>query len=169
MCIVLDINCFPSVFKEDTENHQEFKPVKNWIIEGKGKIVYGGTKYFEELAKLPQYVRFINSLKRAGKVVTIDDKKVDNKQQELSRFENKDFDDPHIVAILIVSGCCLVCSSDRRAYPFFKNNEWYPKGRNIPKIYSGSQNQDLLCDRNIAELCQPTQKLPKRDRQQLNF
>jgi hypothetical protein len=92
----------------------------------------------------------------------VDEKRVDEKQAELEKLVNhKNFDDPHIIAIIIVSGCQIICSTDDRAYPFFKMKELYPKNFTRPKIYSGLNNKDLLCDENIVDACKPCAKLKK--------
>ncbi len=54
MCIIIDANALPSVLKREPE----LCPVFNWINEGKGKIVYGGTKYKEELKKCQNTKRY---------------------------------------------------------------------------------------------------------------
>ncbi len=51
MCIIIDVNALNEVFNTDSVNHLEFKPVRDWIIEGKGKVLYGGTKYRDELMR----------------------------------------------------------------------------------------------------------------------
>jgi hypothetical protein len=51
MCIIIDTNRFSSIFEEENSDHDEFKPILDWIIFGKGKIVYGGTKYKQELTR----------------------------------------------------------------------------------------------------------------------
>ncbi|MDQ7959563.1 hypothetical protein [Flavobacterium lindanitolerans] len=153
MCIIIDTNTLALVFDKTTTGHDEFKPVFDWIFNDKGKVVYGGTKYKYELKK---YLSFFNELRRANKAVYIDDEKVDGAELTASKMiEDKDFDDQHIVGLLIVSKCKLICSHDKRAYPFFKHDLFFTPANKKPKIYSGKRNHDLLADRNIAEICQP--------------
>lgn len=156
MCIVIDTNTIARVFDDENKEHEEFKPVRDWIIHKKGMIVYGGTKYFEELSKMRQYLRLFSLLNAAGKAVVRDAEAVDKIQAEVeATLQDKDFDDPHIVAILKESACKLVCSDDKRAFPFFKHEAFF-KGKDKPRIYSSSRNKDLLCDANIAKCCQPS-------------
>jgi hypothetical protein len=49
MCIIIDADTLGLVFNPETKEHKKFKPVLEWINNGKGKIVYGGTKYEKEL------------------------------------------------------------------------------------------------------------------------
>ena len=162
MCIVIDTNTFASVFDPSSEKHSEFKPVLEWIVFGNGKIVYGGSKYKQELREARKYLSFFLELSKARKTKEINDAEVDEKQKEIERIVNdKKFNDPQIVAIIVVSGCKLICSEDKSAYPFFKRKDLYPKHITRPKIYSKASNADLLSDNNIAEICKPTRRLPK--------
>lgn len=167
MCLVIDMNTIPNVFNPSLESHDKYKPVLDWVITGKGKMVCGGTKYWEEFKLISKYIRFFNQLNKAGKVVKIDDNAVDEKMNELmSLCSDADFDDPHIVALLVVSGCKVISSEDARSYPYIKRKEWYPKGRAIPKIYKSSSFNNassILSDRNMADICLPCLKLKKED------
>ena len=159
MCIVIDINAIPSVFKCEANDHPEFRPVREWIIDGKGKMVYGGTKYKEELSKLKHYHNFIAELSRKGKIVMIDENKVDEEQQKIiQRTSNRKFNDPHLVAIIVASGCRLLCTNDKKLVPFIKDKKLYGNHASRPSIYSNSKNSRLLNDRNIADCCGPCSK-----------
>lgn len=154
MCIIIDTNTFASVFDSNSEEHVEFSPVLNWIRNGKGKIVFGGTTYRNELRRAKKYLRIINELKKARKIVEVCNDEVDREQRRIeSLITHRDFDDPHLVAIVSVSKCKLICSSDKRAYPFIKNGSLYPSVGMRPRIYSRSNNSNLLCDHYIADCC----------------
>lgn len=154
MCIIIDTNAFASVFDCNSEGHSEFSPVLNWIRNGKGKIVFGGTTYRNELRRAKRYLGIIGELKKARRIVEVSNDEVDREQKRIeSLVSHRDFDDPHLIAIVAVSRCKLICSSDKRAYRFIKRASLYPKAGMRPKIYSGSSNSDLLCDHNIADCC----------------
>ena len=59
MAIIIDTNCIANVFSPKTANHSEFKPVLEWILLGKGLMIYGGSKYREELKKTAKYLPII--------------------------------------------------------------------------------------------------------------
>ncbi|MFP3868620.1 MAG: hypothetical protein ACLFUU_10760 [Desulfobacteraceae bacterium] len=160
MCIVVDTCTFASVFNEYSQDHSLFQPVLEWIVRGKGKLVYGGTKYKIELKQASKYLGVFGQLKRAGKVVEIDDVKVDERQRDIERIASEGLNDAHIIAIIAESGCRLICTKDSKATnPYFKCSDLYPPGISRPKIYSGrKQNRDLLCDLNIAKICEPVSK-----------
>jgi hypothetical protein len=78
---------------------------------------------------------------------------VDAREAELIAItQGTGCDDQHIIAILCVSGCRLVCSRDSRSYEFIKCKRYYPKRCRVPRIYSSSKNVDLLSDKNCARL-----------------
>lgn len=154
MCIIIDTNTFASVFDSNSEEHGEFRPVLNWIRNGKGKIVFGGTTYRNELRRARKYLAVISEFKKARKIVEVSNNEIDREQRRIeSLITHRDFDDPHLVAIVSVSRCKLICSNDKRAYPFIKEASLYPRAGMRPRIYSSSNNSDLLCDHYIADCC----------------
>jgi hypothetical protein len=44
MCIVIDANVWSPVFNENDANHREYAPVKTWVSDGPGFVVYGGSR-----------------------------------------------------------------------------------------------------------------------------
>ncbi len=159
MCLIIDICALSSVFVVDSSDHKEFRPVMKWVVSGRGKVIYGGTKYKQELTKAKKYIKFFGQLKRAGKIVELSAVDVDKVQKTLERkISHRDFDDPHLVAMVIVSKCRLICTNDNRAIPFLKNSKLYPKHFPAPKIYKSAKNATLLRDDYIVEVCKPAKK-----------
>ena len=146
MCVVIDTNCLSRVFCADNSDHLEFLPIKNWIECEEGRIVYGGSKYREELLRAPSYLNLLVQYGKARKTVLIKDNVVDKYEKEVSEKLGKETkcDDQHIIALLIASKCPLLCSVDERSFEFVKNPSLYPKKFRRPKIYSSSRNSDLL-------------------------
>lgn len=164
MCIIIDTNTFTSVFDKASKNHADFAPVLSWFIDGEGKIVFGGTKYKEELKKASKFLRLFGQLARSRKIIQVSDDAVDDYQAALEKKEkHKDFDDPHLVAICYVSKCQLICSLDKRAYPFFNRKDFYPNNSPRPKIYSSKKNANLLCRKYFASICDPCKRLSKQE------
>lgn len=165
MCIIIDINVIKHVFDSGCPEHIYYKPVFDWVYNGKGKIVCGGSKYWDELQKMGRYIKIFNQLSRAGKIVKVNDAAVDSKTLELKqKCSHKDFDDPHIAALLIVSGCKVICTEDARSYPYITRKSWYKKGAFRPRIYnkrSFNHAARIISDNHIAEICTPCDKLNK--------
>jgi hypothetical protein len=160
VCIVIDTNVVASVLSPKSARHAEFKPVLDWILYGKGKLVYGGSTYRREVfQRMPQYAGLIEELKRGGKCVVLDRAAVDAVEGRVREAEpSPDFDDAHLVAIFDVSGCLLLCSDDARADRFVKDRGLYER-RSPPRIYRLAEHVHLLCDDNIAACCKPAERL----------
>lgn len=161
MCIVIDTNNISRVFNTSNIEHKNYEPVLNWILKGKGKIIIGGTSFNNEIKKNYRFLVFLQELSKHNKVVSFKEIEVDKLESEIKELipPSLDFDDPHIVALLKISKCRLICSEDKRAFEYFKSRKIFQG--HTPKIYSGLKNQDLLKDSNIANCCKPTLKLNK--------
>lgn len=160
MAIIIDTNCFAHVFKRNSDNHEEFKPVLDWILSGKGLIAYGGTKYFEELKKANKYLKILRLFKEQNKVIVGDREEIDKlEERNKELIKDEDFDDPHLPAIAIVTKCMLICSVDNRSIKHVKNNVLYPDGFSCPAYYTGQRNSDLLCDKYVHSCHKPLIKI----------
>lgn len=154
MCLVIDVNSIPAVFDPNSKDHEEFEPVKKWIIEGKGKMIYGGTKFINELGKLPKYAGLINQLSNAGKTVILDKERVDDEERKVEKIMSHGCDDPHLIAIVRTSKCRVVCTKDSRADRHLKDHANYVKVCSPPKIYKGKAAISVINDRNCVKCCQ---------------
>jgi len=151
MCLVIDTGCIPKVFDPTNREHGRFIPVWEWINSGRGYMIYGGTKYLTELNRLSRYLRLIAELNRKGRLVIISKTQVDQVSVEIKQKINKsDLDDEHLMVIVIVSRCMVVCTDDLMAIPYLKMTDIYA-GYHVkrPKIYCKLQHGSLCCDRNV--------------------
>ena len=122
-------------------------------MEGRGRIIFGGTKYKTELKNAPRYLKLFRLLKDSRRALEVRQDLVDERERELIDLtDGTGCDDQHIIAIFCVSKCVLLCSSDSAAYPFIKDKRLYPKGHKRPAIYKSSRNTSLLCDRHIVPI-----------------
>jgi len=90
--------------------------------------------------------------KKIGRLIEVGDSEVDLIQKGIQQAEPH-VKDPHLIAIVIVSRCGIICSVDEQAFPYFKNKKLYPKKFPRPSIYSGKSNENLLCDQKILGVC----------------
>ncbi len=165
MCLILDTNAFGMFFDKKNSFHHDFEPVLKWVIYGKGKLIYGGTTYKKEMKKASKYIKLFTNLQRAGKLILVSDENVDIYENKLiKKCKDKDFDDPHLVAIIIESGCKIICTNDKRAIPFLKEKSLYMNMVDKPKIYQSKKNISLLSDKYISKICMPCEKLNKEER-----
>lgn len=151
MCLVLDINVL-LVFQTDSAAHTEFAPVMNWVTRGAGFLVYGGTRYKQELARAAKYVPYFVELRRANRLREVNSGLVDSHQKTVESLAPAACDDPHIIAIFRVSGCRVFCSNDKRADEHTKNEQLYLPGQKPPSIYRGRKHRRLLCKKNIVAI-----------------
>lgn len=138
MLIVIDTDVLCSTFDEQNSNHNKFKPVFKQIRRNKARMVYGGSKYKKELARLRKITRLVSELRKAGRARELCCSKVDEEEKNVKRnVTRRSFNDHHIIAIVIVGRCNFICSCDKRAHPFFKDKNLYPSNMSVPRIYSG--------------------------------
>lgn len=166
MCIIVDTNVLGPVFNIYNKDHEEFSPILSWIFKGNGKIVFGGTRYTEEIGKyLPLFVE----LKKINKAIHVNACLVDEKEQMVHEMiKDKNFNDQHLVSLLITSGCKLICSADKSAYPFFTHKDFFNSAKTKPRIYSGKKNKELLTNKYVAKICMPSTKTTNTQREILN-
>jgi hypothetical protein len=164
MCIIIDTCAIACVFDKANKSHEAFKPVYDWIMVGKGKMVYGGTKYGKEIGEMKRYIKFIAQLEKKGKVVILPKNSVDEYEVLVKNMENNpDFDDPHLIAMVLVSRCKLICTAEERAKKYITDKKFYGNGVKVPCIYSSNGNKDLLSDKYMSKVCDKPKKLSKKD------
>lgn len=168
MPIIIDTNCIANVFSPKAMRHEEFKPVLDWIRAGKGIMVTGGTKYQEELKKIPKYLRIINLLKDTSKLIVGNRAEIDEYQAYVESIkEDDDFDDEHLPAIVVKTKCRIICSEDTRSIPHVTDRKYYPKGMTPPVYYTSKRNLDLLCDEYVDSELKPLCKMKKSEANRL--
>lgn len=150
MSIVVDPPAFVPMFKSSDSEYLKFSPVRDWVTKGPGKFVMGGTQYKTELLAVKSILSLLNELEKRGKIIRQSDSDVDADVLRVKAIEPaKDFDDPHIVALIRVSGCKLICIRDPRAHKFLRASYLYDSPRDRPKLYTREKNVGLLCLLNI--------------------
>lgn len=145
MNIVIDANTLSLVFDPNNQNHTEFKPIFDYIDSGLGTMAYGGSKYEEELKRMTRILRLIVELQKRGSVICLERDDVDSMSEIVADAANNPrFNDPHIIAIVIVGKCRLVCSIDKDLHVFIQERSLYPKHFRVPKIYTGLSSVSIL-------------------------
>lgn len=154
MCFILDSNSFSKFFNPECDDFIEFKPLHSWLFQTSGvKLIIGGSQYKRELSKLSRYHKYLIELGKARKIANISDEVVDEETTAVkSKESDPDFDDPHMVALIIVSGCKIFASHDKRADKFIKKRKLYPKGTSRPSIYRNKSHVNLLNPSNIINI-----------------
>ena len=155
MCLVIDTCCLSMVFDGRNRKHQGYVPVLKWI-NGKGRLVYGGSKYNTELARAPKFLPYLAELTRIRHVIRIPSPQVDAIAAELKvECPDPEFNDEHIVALVIAARCCVVCTDDNDAIAYLRRSELFA-GRDAsrPSIFRGRRSHaKLCCDKNVVGVC----------------
>ncbi len=155
MCVIIDTVCFPKVFDPTNAQHERFQPVFAWVMDGGGSIVFGGTKYRTEICeRIRRFGRLLVDLERKNRLVRLNDSRVDATEAKLKELEPcKEFNDAHIVAMVIVSKCCVVCTDDIESLPYLADRRFYPRGTKPPHVYHAKDHAGLCCGKYMADIC----------------
>ena len=140
MCAIVDTCSIGSVFNRKAQFHNEYAPLLSWIESAQGRIVFGGKKYLREIKDMEFFKRLLQDYARQGKLVRLDDAAVDKyASQAKAKIRTARFNDEHIVAMVAVSGCRVVCTDDDEAIPYYN--------RKVHKHLCGDDNVAPICRR----------------------
>jgi hypothetical protein len=124
-----------------------------WVNSQKGAcFVYGGKKYKTEMRNMVKYLDLIDELKKLENLLRL--KRtwwIEDAARLKGICNDTAFNDEHIVAILNVSGCKLVCTKDTSAMSYIKTKDFY-SDKKRPQIYSGARSKNVLKSIYIVEL-----------------
>lgn len=145
---------FISFFKVTDPAHPKYRPVLEWIESGPGKLVLGGSQYQQELMKVGSVLRMLSEIEKKGKVKRADKTCVDKDVLDVKKMEPAaDFDDPHLVTLIRLTGCKLICVNDPRSHKYLLADSFYGSPKLRPKLYTNHTHKHLLCASNIASCC----------------
>ena len=134
MCLILDANKFSNFLDP---NDTDMLPVRNWIENSNGKIVYSKTEQLEsELNRHGKMNRWIRTYRRLNKLKYVHAELVKQKEKNLPELESND---SHIIALAIVAKTKILVSGDKKLHTDFKK---IVKG----KIYQTRNHEHLLHD-----------------------
>jgi hypothetical protein len=166
MCLIVDANAFGSVFNPRATKHESFKPVLTWLLSGHGGgLIFGGSKYKLEVnLRSSKYRPLIQELEKKNRLIEVCSRCVDEIAEELKQaVPDQAFNDQHIVALVIVSRCRVVCTEENEAIPFFKKRSLYPAGSEPPLIYKDKRNKSIVRNAaNIVDVCRNKTNMCRR-------
>lgn len=155
MCVIIDPCSMSRVFDKSNAEHFRFAPVNRWVLAGNGSVVYGGTKYERELHAVGKFLPLFTELERKGRALRVDKRSVDEAAAEIKRkVPDKKFNDEHLVAIAGIAGCCLICTDEKEALPYFRRRDLYPAGVAVPNVYRNLCDQRYCCNRSLVGICE---------------
>lgn len=153
MLIIIDANLFSNMASGD----KEFTPLVVYVSFGSGCVAYGGKTYGKELAKHKKFFSLLLEWEKKRKAIRLEKDIVDKNEVFLkAEFRRSNFDDHHILGMVVYSGAELVCSIDRGLHALV-NACYSSVGRmkidvncvhrcslKKPKIYQGRRHAGLL-------------------------
>jgi hypothetical protein len=139
MCVILDTNRFSTALKNPTD--PQYLPLLNWILGGQGLLIFGGTKYDEEIDNVAVARTFFAQRLRAGQAFRVPKAEVDAEEAAV-RLLPHESDDEHIVALARLSGARTVCTEDSDLMSDFKDPSLVSKPRG--RVYRSKSHLDLL-------------------------
>jgi hypothetical protein len=117
MCLIIDANVIHKVFPLPSADHQ---PVHDALANLKATMVYGG-ELRREYQKLLWFRPILRRLDQSGSAKVFPDKEVDAQTEETRNLGGYRSDDPHILALAIVTNVRLLCSEDQDLSTDFTN------------------------------------------------
>jgi hypothetical protein len=122
-------------------------------MTGRGKIIFGGSKFKKEI-RGSRFLKILTEFEKLHKLVSVPDGQVDKLGRELKeKVPDRKFNDEHIVALVSLTRCCVVCTDDDEAVPYLKMRELYPQGMKRPKIYRTARHAPLCCNEHVVAAC----------------
>lgn len=154
MCAILDANVAFEVFGDDNKRTDAGERFLKWVFAGAERLVVGG-KLLEELRIPPDLAL---QLQGAGRMKTEPKATVDARAKQLQ--DSCSSDDPHIVALALVSGARLLYTNDHKLMEDFTNPKLIdqPQGKIYPARGDGKYrdgrfqrtHRDLLRRRDLC-------------------
>jgi len=103
MCTVIDADTFSYFCNPDSAMYSDFQPVRDWIENSNSKIVYGGMDYLNHLSNHKKFLGYLMEQSRKGKIERLNNGEVDRVTDAIkANYTRADFDDHHIVAIVLI-------------------------------------------------------------------
>ncbi len=154
MCAIIDANVVHEVFGSNRQSAG--KKFFDWIDTGRGELVIGG-KLTDELYDCEEFRLWAMEAERKGDLRVKRKEIVMKESKRISTYSNLRSDDPHIIALAVVSGARLLYSNDQDLHRDFKDKKLIDDPRG--SIFSTNKNKNFttrqkqLLERD--DLCRP--------------
>ena len=140
-CAILDANAVADVFG-DTPS-EAGAGLRHWISVGRGRLASGGHLHEELKSASSEFRRWAAVARGAGQLQLHED---DELQTQVDHFEShpeRRSNDPHILALAVVSGARLLYSNDRPLQQDFTNPALInqPRGKVYSTLYNDAFDQ----------------------------
>ena len=139
MCLIVDADRM-GIFLE-TPEHEDAKPVHEWLRRGVGRLVYStGGKFDSELYRRAQ--ELLGTYRRAGRATFVPEDSFRDDVRRLQADVSLRSNDAHVLALARASRARLLYTGDKDLQADFKDGQIISDPRG--KIYSRAKNRRLL-------------------------
>lgn len=138
MCLIIDTNVAQLAL---VQQDSRFKPILDGLARNTVRIVIGG-RLRKELLLIAGVTRVLKSLDQAGRVRSVRDQAVFECETNVVGRMSLNSDDPHILALAIVSKVRLLCTDDKALMADFTNKRIIDKPRG--SVYGDPSHKPLL-------------------------
>lgn len=152
MCVIIDADVAALVFRDPPD--PDFLPVSMWLRRplADGVLAYGGP-LTKQLFRVARAQVAILELDRSGRATRFPDAPIGAEERRLKAAKRCKSNDPHVIALAVVSGARTLCSRDADLHEDFKNRELIDGGR----VYQNASHDGLLghtasCRRQLKKL-----------------
>ena len=146
MCVIVDNDVRDEVF--GGAGSEAGKYLFDWLSDGRGKLAVGG-KLRRELSGSSRFVRWMKTAQLVGRVVSVEDERVDRESDLILEGGLCESNDPHVLALARVSGSRLLFTNDRRLQKDFRNQRIIRRPRGV--VYT------TRVDKKLTDVpCRPT-------------
>ena len=136
MCLIVDTNVASAFFCERAAQYDE---ILNAVVKGRCCIYYGGALR-REYAKSKAILVQVLALDRAGRAKVLPDKEIDELSETFK--DGCKSDDPHVIALAVISNCRLLCTNDQLLEQDFTDPRLLARPRG--NIYKNASHRDLI-------------------------
>jgi len=138
MCLIVDANVVHQLVPSAS---RDFEPIQEALVTGRAKLVYGG-QLTKEYLKTALCRGFLHRLDQQGAAKQFPDSLVDSETQRLRREAKYRSNDPHVLALAIVSNARLLCSEDEDLGSDFRSPSILPPPRG--NVYKRAEHEHLI-------------------------
>ena len=131
-CAILDANAVADVFGDAPS--EAGAGLRRWIRNGRGRLASGGHLHEELQSASSEFRQWAAVARGAGQLQLFEGNELQTQVDHFESHQERQSDDPHILALAVVSGARLLYSNDRLLQHDFTNPALINQPRG--KVYS---------------------------------
>ena len=128
-CAIVDANAVADVFGDSPS--EAGAGLRRWISSGNGRLISGGKLHVELRRASADFQQWASVARGAGQLTIFDDDELQPQVDYFDAHRSRRSNDPHVLALAIVSGARLLYSNDHALQQDFTDRNLIdgPRGR----------------------------------------